>query len=510
MNRLGAAARYVVTGKPQVTGRPQAGFDAGRSTRRLKNWSAPNDELNSLMRSSGSTVVRRARQLAQEDGYGASAAEMFAAYLVGPGIRPASTVDDPELQLQVQRLWREWIQEADAAGSSDFYGLQLQVAYALFTDGELFIRRRPRRLSDGLPVPMQLQALEADHVDRTHTVALNDGHQVRSGIEFDAIGRRVAYWMWRHHPGDTTMAFGGGNERRRVPAEEVLHVYFVRRAGQIRGVPRMLPSMIPLKIHGDYDDAEAERKRTTAMLAAFVTSSETEEEGKEGNLLGEGEVDSDGMATADWQPGTVMVLGDGEQVTIASPSDVGGNYEAFQNRTLHKITAGWGLPYSAVTTDVSQANYSSERAAQVQLRRRITPLQLRTVVHQMLRPTWRWFIEEAVLAGKLRGDVAELQRQVKYILPKWEWVDPWKDRRAEQIAVDNLWKPRSDVIEAEGDDPEETDRRIAQDQAREERLALRRGAQGAMAEGDMDREVDEEQRRLETNARMLAQQRETA
>ena len=87
----------------------------------------------------------------------------------------------------------------------------------------------------------------------------------------------------------------------------------------------------------------------------------------------------------------------------------------------------------------------------------------------------------AVLAGALEGDVDELQRQVKYILPKWEYVNPLQDRQAEKVAVDELWKSRSDVIEAEGTDPLDSDQRIAADQEREDRLSLRRGgqAQGA-------------------------------
>lgn len=63
-------------------------------------------------------------------------------------------------------------------------------------------------------------------------------------------------------------------------------------------------------------------------------------------------------------------------------------------------------------------------------------------------------------------------RRVKWITPAWAWVDPLKDRQAEEIAVRNGWKSRSDVIEAEGRDPEENDARIKQDRDREERLGL--------------------------------------
>lgn len=56
--------------------------------------------------------------------------------------------------------------------------------------------------------------------------------------------------------------------------------------------------------------------------------------------------------------------------------------------------------------------------------------------------------------------------------PRWEWVDPQKDIQAEKTAVDAGFKSRSDVIESMGYDPEETDKRIASDKEREQRLGL--------------------------------------
>jgi len=58
--------------------------------------------------------------------------------------------------------------------------------------------------------------------------------------------------------------------------------------------------------------------------------------------------------------------------------------------------------------------------------------------------------------------------------PKWEYVDPKKDAEADILAVDNLLIARGDVIAERGDDPEETDQRIAEEQRREEKLNIKR------------------------------------
>jgi capsid protein len=56
-----------------------------------------------------------------------------------------------------------------------------------------------------------------------------------------------------------------------------------------------------------------------------------------------------------------------------------------------------------------------------------------------------------------------------------------KDRKAEIEAIEAGLKSRSDVIESEGYDAEEVDRRIAADHAREEELGLKFGKPAAQA-----------------------------
>jgi hypothetical protein len=120
-----------------------------------------------------------------------------------------------------------------------------------------------------------------------------------------------------------------------------------------------------------------------------------------------------------------------------------------------------------------------------------------TLVFQLCRPVWQRWIRDAVLSGALdiRGFASEPARYlaVKWIPPKWDWVDPLKDRKAEIEAIDAGLKSRSDVIESEGYDAEEVDRRIAADHAREEELGLKFG-RPATAQAEQAVEVDPENR----------------
>ena len=147
---------------------------------------------------------------------------------------------------------------ADADGLTDFSGLQALIVRSLVESGEVLVRLRERRVDDGLPVPLQLQVLEGDHLDSAKTEELRDGGFVLQGIEFDRLGRRRAYWLFPTHPGDGR----GALVSHRVPATRVLHLFERLRPGQVRGVPWFAPVMLKLRDLDAYDEAELVRRRS--------------------------------------------------------------------------------------------------------------------------------------------------------------------------------------------------------------------------------------------------------
>jgi lambda family phage portal protein len=251
--------------------------------------------------------------------------------------------------------------------------------------------------------------------------------------------------------------------------------------------------MVRLWLLDQYDDAELDRKKVAAMFAGFVTRPGADD------VMGEdsAQKDADGAALIGLQPGTMQLLLPGEDIKSSDPADVGGSYEAFQYRTLLACCAAMGVPYTNVTGDLRQANYSSLREGKIEFRRRIEQFQHGTLVFQLCRPVWQRWLRDAALSGAL--DLAGFPQDparylaVKWIPPKWDWVDPLKDRKAEIEAIEAGLKSRSDVIESEGYDAEEVDRRIAADHAREQELGLEFG-RPATAQAGPAVELDPEDR----------------
>ncbi|RWC29833.1 MAG: phage portal protein [Mesorhizobium sp.] len=457
--------------------RPQA-FDAGKSARRMRSVPTSTVAINTLIRQYGRSVLARSRYLTVNNPQTAQAKEVFVSALVGTGIKPSSLVEDPALKKELQLAFFDWTDESDADGLTDFYGQQSIVAGEMFEAGECFVRLRARRVEDGLTVPFQLQLLPAEMLDLADNRDLGNGRRVEMGIEFDAIGRRVAYHFFRQHPGaDQTFGSFAG-QKTVVPAEEVLHLFKPFRAGQIRGVPHTVSAIITAAILDAYNDAELERKRIAALFSGFIKTPAPEEDDNP-LAVAEGKATQDGVAGgAALEPGALVDLEPGQDVIFAEPADVGGNYEAFQYRAFLMQAAGMGVPYADMTGDQRQTSYGSMRGGMIAFKRRVEPMQHGVMVFQFCRPIWRRFVSDAVFVGAISLALAAYQARprdflrVKWFTPKWDWIDPLKDLMAEVLAVKAGFKARSDVIEAMGYDPEETDARIAADKAREEKLGL--------------------------------------
>ena len=442
-----------------------ADYEAVSTSRRTTGWTPPTSDINTLVFRSAETLRSRSRDMVRRNPWATNALDAFVANCIGTGIKPQSLHPDAAIKEQIQALWLQWTDEADSSGLTDFYGLQAMACRSVMEAGECFIRLRPRLPKDGLSVPLQLQLLEAEHLPTAETRKLENGNYTRAGIEFNGIGRRVAYHLYREHPGDTLNPMAS-TELVRVPADSVLHLFRPLRPGQLRGQPWLTQVLIKLHELDQYDDAELVRKKTAAMFAGFITKNAPQD-----SLLGEANPDATGVALTGLEPGTLQVLLPGEDVTFSSPADVGASYETFMRVQLRSIAAGMGITYEQLTGDLTGVNYSSIRAGLLEFRRRCEQFQHQVIVFQMCRPIWSAWMQSAILAGALSKAAAD-RPGAKWIPPGFAWVDPLKDIKAQVMAVRAGFKSRAEVVSEQGYDAEAIDEEIAADNARADELGL--------------------------------------
>lgn len=457
-------------------GRPVASTPSFNSTgagRATAGWNPGSDAINALVAAGGDALCRQSRDLDRRNPWAHNGVESFVSNAIGTGIVPRWK--DAEARRKLEPAWLRWTDESDASGLSDFYGQQSLAARTALVAGECLARLRWRRKEDGLTVPLQIQLLEPEHLPLTKSQDLGEGRRIRWGIEFDPIGRRVAYHLYREHPGELPMFFNSG-DMARVLARDVLHLYKPLRPGQHRGQPWLTPCILLLHEIEKYDRAELVRKGLAAMVAFF----ERDLDGSSMTVLGGGgETDKDGTPVQGIEPGSYIRLPFGKTIESPQFKDLDGMYAVFLTWQLRKAAAGLGVTYEQLTGDYGKVTYSSARAAVLEFRRRCETFQHLVMVFQFCRPVLRAFVEAAAMAGLI--DARDYARRpqayldVEWSPPKWPWVDPEKDIKAEILAVDNLFKSRSQVIkEVSGQDRETVDAEIQGDQESEAQKKLQR------------------------------------
>ncbi|MGF7176987.1 phage portal protein [Azospirillum doebereinerae] len=451
----GRTARPVTPATPGPSNRSN-GLDAAQYGGRLTSFVPAAQHINALISSSGRTVTTRARYLRRNNGYVKAAAEAWKGDVIGTGFTP--TVGDEALKA----LYNRWTWQADAEGVLDFEGMQRRAGDEGFVVGECFIRRRPRFPQDSLEVPVQLQFLPSEQCPAQHNGTAPGGNPIVQGIEYDRTvrDRRVAYWFHRGNPTDPTPGDLDPTTLVRVPARDVIHVFDPSEAGQRRGVCQFAAGIVPAWLLDVYEDAELDRKKVAALHAFFFFRPDLPD------------AENESIAPPPpitLRPGSTVTLPPGWDARPSTPADVGGAFEAFMFRALLRLCAALGVPYPLVTGDFSKVNFSSIRAQFIAYRRRVEAFQHAVIVFQLCRTVWRWFVEAAALAG--RPELAPYRTELSAILdvpwqpPRWEWVDPLKDVKAEKEAVDGLHKPLSAVWEGLGEDPAANKARIEADLA---------------------------------------------
>lgn len=443
MNLLDQAIAYVAPQVAAKRARARLQMTAARryegaiAGRRTQNWFAPDTSANAEIWKDAAKLRQRMRDLVRNNPWAARAVQTITANTVGTGIMPRINVPAQSRQRRMRELWRQWAEttQCDADGRHDIYGLQSLALRAVVESGEVLIRRRFRRPEDGLALPLQLQVLEADYLDNQHDIERNEfGGPTIQGVEFDAIGRRRGYWLYRGHPLDRLMT---QLESVRVPASDVIHVYRQDRPGQVRGVPWGAPVILSLRDLDGYEDAYLLRQKLANCFTAFIYESDPTG------------IDSNKDLTETLEPGAIEILPPGKDVRFADPPKTDG-YGEYTKAALKRIAAGFGVTYETLTGDMSDVNFSSGRMGWIEMQRNIESWRWQMLIPQMCSTVGQWFTEsvDQTQPGLANGAMWE------WTAPRREMIDPTKEVPAMRDRIRAGLASLPEVIRENGYDPE--------------------------------------------------------
>jgi lambda family phage portal protein len=444
------------------------GADRGRRT---SGWFALDSSPTAATRGALHQLRARCRDLRRNNVWAQAAVRELAAHVVGKGVRPRFVHDeDSELRLAAE-AWDEWAQsttQADASERETFYGLQAAAFEGVVDGGETLVRRRFRRLTDALAVPLQVQLLEGDHLDTLRDLERSrTNNRVVQGVAFDAIGRREGYWLYPEHPGDSFQSFAV-TQSAFVPSSEVRHVFRADRIGQVRGVP--WGSVAALRLHDfdAYEDNEQLRMVVATAYAGFVEDQAGADLSFTDGIAAAGLASQDnrdrlGQPIDRLQSGTVEYLPPGKKITFPSPPQNDG-FGSFAGYALRAVARGYGLPAWLLSGDLSQVNFSSIRADWIAFQRDVDVWRDRILLPHLCEPVLRWWRDAAELVDVLTPGRADQGRlRWEWIPPRREMLDPRTEVMAEIESVRAGFKSLSQVVSSLGSDPEKVLDALADD-----------------------------------------------
>jgi len=388
----------------------------------------------------------RATWAATRTPHGASFVNVFTTSIIGDGAAAGSAHKTHAKAIEQhfqQKFWRNC--DADLA-RSDFGNFSARVMRSVAIFGEALAVM----VTDRRTLALKLRLLNPDQLDATKNEEFAGGRIV-NGVEFDADGMIVAYWILPDAP---DQPHNMARPPIRFDAADVLHVFDAQFPGQVRGTSPLGPVLTRLHEFDRLEDHLMAKHAVAALFGLVFTNANG------GDAFGD---DADVKHPA-LEAGASIVAAPGYAVDVVQPPNPEGDI-AFMIALQRSIAAGLGIPYELLSGDLSNTNYSSAKLGLETFRRRVDALRRTVLEPKLLDPVWKRFLTLEYLAGRLDLpgylDDPDVALEVRWLWPQWASLDPEKDANAAVTLVNAGLMSRVEAIAQRGRDPEEVLAEIA-------------------------------------------------
>lgn len=473
-----------------------AGFFSADVGRLLTGWDTISNTIDYYLADELRQMRARSRRMVRMNPYGKRFISMMKSNVVGPNgvtvqAHSVRRKSDGTFELDtaaneaIEAAQRDWAERhCDYLGRSTWVDLQNMAISCAGQDGEYLFRKHYG--TAGGKYGFQLEAIDPELLDTSINRSTKSG-EIRLGVEYNQVGRVVRY-HFRKPSRNSYMAGYESGEQYTIDARHIIHGYIQEWPDQSRGIPWMHASLEGAKHLEKYDEAAIVNARGSASTMAVIHGPGSDRyEGEE-----EGEGAYAGATLEQYEAGTVKDIGD-RNITQLDPNYPHQMYADFVKARLRSIASGLGISYHSLSNDLEGVNYSSIRAGVLEDREIFKGLQ-NWFIRGLCRPVHEEWLANAMLMGAIQIGRRRLSRPVDEYLPahyqgrRWTWVDPLKDGAANQMAIKERLKSRSQLMREQGDDPDTTWREIARDEQMMARLGIQPvdAAQMQVTEDDDD------------------------
>lgn len=348
----------------------------------------------------------------------------------------------------VENNKKQWeaAQYSDLRGRFNYKAHRLIRLISAVRDGDIFIRMimNPKVNRFGF----SLQLINAEWCDRFLNVTLDNGNEIRMGIEYEStdwgIGKPVAYYFIKRMPRDwqysTGGLFGYGDRAAamhvRVAAEEIIHYARPVDADGTRPAPWAASTIASSRQLDQAMLAEVIAWREAACKTGFYYSDVLPEGG---NAQLEPPDPTTGVSTEALAPGEARALKWGVKYQERDPKHPNANVQEFRKAALRDTAAGMpGASYSALSGDYESINFSAGRLDKLGTNDSCEMLQMfdidiaETVISERL-------LEMSLAVGAIPLPLSKFDKFNKPVFSgrRWPAVDEIKSETASAMRITN-------------------------------------------------------------------------
>jgi len=448
------------------------GFQAAQTDRLLANWKWDGGFTPAEIASSLAVIRSRSRDMAKNSPHYKRFLQMIETNVVGEGFHFKSVPHDgfpgePQYRVDEQASrfieWHFWrwstardkdtrATMCDSTGRKTLAQMDRQNSKVWARDGEHFtlIMR-----TNSNPYGITLRSLRPDLCDHTYNVErLSNGNLVHCGVEMNPETRMpVAYYFHTPDRNAYSVSNGRGQPLIRIPASRIIHGFTQEDEDQPRGVPWAHAILVKLKMLEEYDKSEitAARDEACSVRTYYAPNGNLDEIA---DLTSGDNEEVANALVADKQPGQSEVLPIGWKQEIHTPQHPNRELTAFKASMLRDVASGLGVEYANYANDWAGVSFSSVRLGTIGERDMWQVLQ-NDYMSQKSSPVFLAWLN-SFLSLQVSGGlpIAKFNKFAEHEFRgrRWMWVDPMKDMKAAEIAVQNAWKTNTQIAADLGTD----------------------------------------------------------
>lgn len=442
----------------QASGYSRHGASYGRKS--LQRWRSKAGDADADIVDNIETLRARSRDLYMGAPIATGAIKTIRTNVVGSGLMLDAQIDaeflglTPEKAAKWERdterefaLWANSV-ECDAERRQTFVQLQALALLSAILSGDVFVTL-PIIKRNGSPYDVRIGLIEADRV--CNPLIIDPTRDVFGGVELDAFGATVAYYVADRHPHalnwraeakwKRVVAFGHATGRRNV-----LHLMCdVERPSQRRGVPLLAPVIESLKQIDRYTDAELMAAVVSGMFTVFIKSKDPDSPLSQAMMP----ADEIGNDPADYAlgNGSIVALDEGEEIQIANPNRPNPAFDGFVLALCRQVGAALEIPYELLLKNFN-ASYSASRAALLEAWKMFR-MRREWLVTNFCQPIYEEWLTEAILKGRVKAPGFFEDPAIRAAWCKADWygdaqgqLDPLKEAKAAKVRVDEGFSTR--------------------------------------------------------------------